>query len=666
MDIVEQKGYRIIQPLASGGEGQVFVCEKDSHRFILKVMPCIDLRQREILSQIDTLASGFFPRVHEIFSDEKHAYLIREYIEGNTLREELQKSGSLSYSHAMRIYNKLCEALNLLHHASPQPIVLRDLKPENIILTPDGGVVIIDFGIARHYSPLASRDTIPAGTKGYTAPEAITGFQSDPRSDVYSLSIVLYEMLSGRSLSEPPFQLRPLSECGVFAPASLDRIMAKAADPKPICRYASVSAFQEAIKRIRPRNSVLQTVLSSILCFLLGILLTFGLTSSSIGELFDHSRSAAAKQSDHKSVVGLSMEEAEGLLSTQKLPVTVYGVVTETARINEVVSLSSSSNEIILEVCIGKATDIVSFSDPNLEMSIRDALDIPTGQVIIVSDLSDLTVLDISQQGISSLEGLQYAVNLTQLTANSNVITELSPIAYLGHLRTLYLNDNHISDLTALTYLKNLKTLYLENNRIVELSALKGIDLYDLSLGAHDRADLSPLSSAIHMQRLNLFGNRISDLSALSSMQSLSWLALNENQITDLSPLSKIAALRTLLLSHNAIYDVSPITSNAELVWLDLSSNYITDISSLSRVAKLDTLDLSANTRLADVSPLAKLPNLQALGLAYLESCDYTPLLSLPALSSITFGSPQSIQSDRTLAWVIEQLQQNNIQVLYQ
>lgn len=666
MDIDEKKGYRIIQPLASGGEGQVFVCEKDSHRFIMKVMPCMDPRQREILSQIDTLASGFFPRVHEIFSDENHSYLIREYIEGNTLREELQKSGSLSYSHAMRIYNKLCEALNLLHHASPQPIVLRDLKPENIILTPDGGAVIIDFGIARHYSPLASRDTIPAGTRGYTAPEAITGFQSDPRSDVYSLSIVLYEMLSGKSLSDPPFQLRPLSECGAFAPASLDRIMAKAADPKPICRYASVSAFQEAIKRIRPRNSVLQTVLSSILCFLLGGLLTLGFASGSIGNLFDHSRPAAAAQSDPKSIVGLSIEEAEGLLSAQKLPVTVYGVVTETARINEVVSLSSSSSEIILEVCIGKATDIVSFSDPNLEMSIRDTLSIPSIKAIVVSDLSDLTVLDISQQGITSLEGLQYAVNLTQLTANSNVITELSPIAYLGHLRTLYLNDNQISDITALTYLKNLKTLYLENNRIVELSALKGIDLYDLSLGANDIADLSPLSSAIHMQRLNLFGNRISDLSTLSSMQSLSWLALNENQITDLSPLSELTALRTLMLSHNAIYDVSPIASNTELVWLDLSSNYITDISSISRVTKLETLDLSANPRLADVSPLAKLPNLQTLGLAHLESCDYAPVLSFPALSSITFGSPQSMQSDSNLTWVIEQLNENSIQVLFQ
>ena len=62
MDIFEKKGYRIIQPLASGGEGQVFVCEKDGVRFILKVMPCMDSRQKEILAQIDTLTSGFFRR----------------------------------------------------------------------------------------------------------------------------------------------------------------------------------------------------------------------------------------------------------------------------------------------------------------------------------------------------------------------------------------------------------------------------------------------------------------------------------------------------------------------------------------------------------------------------------------------------------------------------
>ena len=665
MDVVEKKGYRILRPLASGGEGQVFVCEKDGLRFVLKVMPCLDSRQREILAQIDALPGGFFPRVYETFCDEDHSYLIRAYIEGNTLREELQRNGSLSYSRALDLFKQLGQALNLLHHATPQPIVLRDLKPENIILTPDGGVSLIDFGIARHYDLLAVRDTIPAGTRGYTAPEAMTGFQSDPRSDVYSLGIVLYEMLSGKSLNDPPFQLRPLAESDVFAPESLDRILAKATDLRPICRYSNITAFQNALARVRPVNPVRQALLTGTLCFLLGVLLTLGLTNDSVGRLVHRSHSASAAQPGDVSIVGLSIEEAKQALFAQEVPVTIYSAVSETAQTGEVLSQSTAAGGIALEVCIGKATDFVPFSDPNLDQAVHDSLGIPAEQKVVASDLRNLTVFDISQQNITNLEGLQYAVNLTQLTANGNAIADLTPIAHLGHLRTLYLSDNEIFDLSPLVYLRNIKSLYLENNRIGELAALNGIDLYDLSLGANDIVDLSPLSGAIHMQRLNLFGNRISDLSALRSMESIGWLALNENQISDLSPLSALPSLKTLLLSQNAVYDASPIASSEELVWLDLSSNYITDISSLSALTRLETLDLSANARLADVSELARLPNLQTLGLAYLENCDYTPVPSFPALRSVTFCSPQVLQNGDDLVKAIGQLEQNNVQVIF-
>ncbi len=665
MDIVEKKGYRVLHLLASGGEGQVFICEKDGIRFILKVMPCMDSRQREILAQIDTLPEGFFPRVIETFADGEHTCLVREYIAGNTMREELQKSGSFSYSHALRVFHMLCEALTLLHRALPQPIVLRDLKPENIILTPDGGISLIDFGIARRYSPLASRDTIPAGTKGYTAPEAMSGFQSDPRSDVYSLGVVLYEMLSGKNLSEPPFQLRPLSESGVYAQAALDPVLAKATNPKPICRYASIAAFQEAVRRVRPRNPFQRAALSGILCFLAGVLLTLGLTSGLFESLFTRSGNTSAAQIDPSSIVGLSMEEAEALLFDQRLPITAYAVLNEAAQPDEVVSLLSSSDGIVVEVCAGRAGDIVAFPDPALDQAIHDLLAIPAEETIVASDLCELTVLDISGCGVVSLDGLQYAVNLTQLTAYDNAIKDLTPISHLGYLRALFLSDNKISDLSPLAHLSNLKALHMDRNQISDLSALNGIDLYDLSLGANNITDLSPLSNAVHMQRLNLYDNRISDFAMLSSMQSLSWLALNENQIADLTPLSRLSSLQTLLLSQNAINDIASISSNTGLVLLDLSSNYITDISALSALPKLETLDLSANTRLTDISILADLSNLETLNLAYLECCDYAPLLSFPALRTVTFCSPQSIQNTEELEWVIEQLQRNNITVVY-
>jgi serine/threonine protein kinase len=666
MDIVEKKGYHILHPLTSGGEGQIYICEKNEARFILKVMPCMDLRQREILAQIDALPRGFFPCVCELFCDEEHSYLIREYIEGNTLREELQKNGSLSHPHALRIFSKLCDALNLLHHASPQPIVLRDLKPENIILTPDGGVYLIDFGIARHYNPQARRDTIPAGTRGYTAPEAMTGFQSDPRSDVYSLGLVLYEMLSGRSMLDPPFQLRPLSESGVFAPKALDRILIKATDPRSICRYTSVSAFQAALKRIRPERHLLRAVLSGAACLVIGALLTLAFTEPSFSGFFRRSFSATGTQEGSGTFVGLSIEQAEKRLTEQEVLAVVYSVLSDDAPPNEVVSQEPASGGVALELCIGALSDIVTFPDSNLEKSVHEALGIPAETEILAADLQTLTTLDVSQRQIASLEGLQYAVNLSQLTADGNAISDLTPLSYLGHLRALYLSDNEISDLSPLMRLKNLKTLYLENNRIASLAALDGIDLYDLSLGANDISDLSPLSGAVHMQRLNLYGNRILDCSALQSMQSFSWLALNENQISDLIPLSSLPSLTTLILSHNAIYDIAPLASNVKLVCLDLSSNYINDISPLAALAQLETLDLSTNIRLADLSSLANLSRLRDLGLAYLEACDYSPVCSIPILRSVTFGVNQDTQNDEGLANLIERLQSNGVLVLFQ
>lgn len=666
MNIVEKRGYRIVRPLASGGEGQVSICQKDGIRFILKVMPCMDSRQKEILSQIDALPGSYFPRVQEIFCDGEHSYLIREYIEGNTLRDELQNNGPLSYPRASRVFGKLCEALNLLHHASPQPILLRDLKPENIILTSNGGVYLIDFGIARHYDPQASRDTIPAGTRGYTAPEAMTGFQSDPRCDIYSLGIVFYEMLCGKNLSDPPFQLRPLSESSVFTPATLDQVLAKATDSKPFCRYTTVAEFQTAVEHLRSQPHPHRNLLSRVLYFLLGASVALGLSAAIHGNLFQDFCLTGAEQANSVFVVGLPIDEAEKRLSKQDVAFTVYGILSSDASADEVVSQSSTPDGLTLEVCIGCPNEIVSFSDPDLDTAIRRALDIPSGQTLIASDFRDLTVLDVSQQSITSLEGLQYAVNLTQLSANDNAITDISAIAYLGHLKTLSLSNNMISNLSPLSHLLNLKTLSLENNKVAELSALENIDFFDLSLGSNKITDLSPLSGAVHLQRLNLYGNRISDISALQSMQMISWLGLNENQINDLSPLSGLSSLETLILCHNTVYDASPVGSITNLRQLDLSSNYITDLSSFFRLNRLESLDLSANSRLDDISALVTLPNLQTLGLAYLEDCDYSPILSMPSLRSVTVCSPQTIQNGDDLTLIIEALQESGVQVFFQ
>jgi hypothetical protein len=145
--------------------------------------------------------------------------------------------------------------MKAFHCAKPQPIIYRDLKPDNIIVMPNGDIRLIDFGIARYHKAEATRDTVLAGTKGYSAPEIMAGIQSDVRSDIYSIGMLFYELLTGRNILEPPYQIRPVAEAKVYLPPWLDNIIQKATDIQPSNRYQCVDELVLDIEypdRLRP------------------------------------------------------------------------------------------------------------------------------------------------------------------------------------------------------------------------------------------------------------------------------------------------------------------------------------------------------------------------------------------------------------------------------
>jgi len=230
MKELEQRGYFHITHLATGGEGNVYTCEKDGEKYIAKFISMLDPEQLDILKSINALRSEYFPKIIEILNIEGKTVIIREYIEGTTLADEIKKNNSYSFFRAKEIIFEICNALRALHTMKPHPVIYRDLKPENIIITRDGKVKLIDFGIARYYKQESVRDTVLAGTKGYTAPEVMAGMQSDERSDIYSVGLLLYELLSGRSLQDPPYQIRPVAENNEYLPDYIDEIIAKATD----------------------------------------------------------------------------------------------------------------------------------------------------------------------------------------------------------------------------------------------------------------------------------------------------------------------------------------------------------------------------------------------------------------------------------------------------
>ena len=248
MKIFEEKGYTYEKHLSKGGEGEVHLLKSVDKKFVAKIFPTLSKSSVNILKAIQSLNISGIPSIHDIFDYEDKTIVIRDYVEGTTLYDEITKNEYLSLKRAKTIILKISEILRQLHNAKPKPIIYRDLKPENIIITPKGDVKLIDFGIARYYNQESTRDTVLAGTKGYTAPEVMAGMQSDTRSDVYSAGLLFYEMLTGKSLLVPPFQIRPVRESNELLPEWIDSVIEKATDLNQTKRHRTIEEFIDAIE----------------------------------------------------------------------------------------------------------------------------------------------------------------------------------------------------------------------------------------------------------------------------------------------------------------------------------------------------------------------------------------------------------------------------------
>ena len=209
--------YEIVSLLGSGGMGDVYRARdsrlgRDVALKVLLPEVASDPGRRQRFEQEARAASALnHPNIISVYdtgSQDNLVYIVSELIEGETLRDQL-KGGALPQSRVLEIAGQVADALAAAHAAS---IVHRDLKPENIMLTRDGRAKILDFGLAKQVTPrvpggdeteFLTRTTPGAvlGTAGYMSPEQVRGEVVDPRSDIFSFGLVLYECLAG----SPPF-----------------------------------------------------------------------------------------------------------------------------------------------------------------------------------------------------------------------------------------------------------------------------------------------------------------------------------------------------------------------------------------------------------------------------------------------------------------------------
>ena len=268
-------GYDVLEEVHRGGQGIVYkALQRATRRTVaLKVLlvgPYSTERQRgRFEREIDLVSVLRHPRIVTVFdggltSDGRHCFVM-EYVEGRPLDKHLEQSES-SLREKLILFCKICEAIN---HAHLRSVIHRDLKPGNILIDEQGEPRVLDFGLAKPIDPDADQlatVTIPGefmGTLAYASPEQISGDpdQVDVRSDVYSLGVTLFEMLTGkrpyeirgrmsevlRTISRAA-PLRPSSICGSIDDEVETVVLTALAKDKER-RYQSVAALQTDVER---------------------------------------------------------------------------------------------------------------------------------------------------------------------------------------------------------------------------------------------------------------------------------------------------------------------------------------------------------------------------------------------------------------------------------
>jgi serine/threonine-protein kinase len=197
--------YHVVERIASGGMGEVFrahdavlareVAIKILHRSLAGDPAFVDRFRREARAAAG-LAHPNIVAVYDWGAVDGIYYMVMEYVRGPSVRHLLNERGRLEPAQAIEV---LRQALLALGHAHHEGFVHRDMKPENLLMTRDGAVKVADFGLARAYADgRVTQAGAVTGTVQYLAPEQIRGEPADPRSDLYSLGIVAYELLTGK------------------------------------------------------------------------------------------------------------------------------------------------------------------------------------------------------------------------------------------------------------------------------------------------------------------------------------------------------------------------------------------------------------------------------------------------------------------------------------
>jgi len=258
--------YEIIEQIGTGGMSDVYKakCHKLNRYVAIKVMKSEFSEDKTFVSKFRAEAqsvAGFthpnVVNVYDVGDENGIYYIVMELIEGITLKKYIEKRGKLPFKEAVSIAIQVANGLDAAHK---HHIVHRDIKPQNIIISKEGKVKVTDFGIAKVASSSTINSSSTMGSVHYISPEQARGGYSDERSDIYSLGITIFEMLTGTvpfdgdstvavAVQHIQDEIPAPSTVAADIPVSIDKIVLKCTQKKPDRRYQSAAELITDLKK---------------------------------------------------------------------------------------------------------------------------------------------------------------------------------------------------------------------------------------------------------------------------------------------------------------------------------------------------------------------------------------------------------------------------------
>ena len=518
-------------------------------------------RMRAELQALNDASEPGIPRLYDFAEDDRYVYLLREYVEGCNLEEWRLQNSTPSPAQIARIGIQLC---NILEHIHRRGIIHRDVKPQNVILAPDGRVFLIDFDISRRYNEGGAHDTEYLGTRDTAAPEQFGYGQTDVRTDLYALGVVLLYLATGRyEISALPAVPRPLRgvvrRCTRFAP---DR------------RFASASNLRRRLEGVlhTSRRRVWVGIIAALvsLCALGGI-------------WFLQSR-----QPVYPSLITLPADT-----------VVVFQEPLIAQCVRAVLGVSEN--------------DPVTFSDLAKVSEIQIYGDFTDGAAHDLRYTDDRVYIGervIHHGSITSLQDLLLMPNLRVLRLYRQPIDTVNVLAALVRLEELYLDESpNVRSISAIAKLEKLRTLDLSDTAVDDLSALSGCPrLRQINLERIPCKHLEVLSRYPYLEYLNV--NEASPQAVTDAVRGkmIDYLWLDYSGLTDITPFVAAEGVQQLHAKHNAIASLAGIEALTTLEYVDVAYNPLADLTPLLALPRLKAvrIDPSLQPLWAAIQPQAQ------------------------------------------------------------